>query len=124
MSDPVSLVFDFIKNLLGEIPSGQAIPYFAPFYTLLVILWMAAISAIFVALFWKRFRGFAAFLIWMAVFLTLIHRGSVSQDIDIDASSQIFNISFSTIVLIVFAVLTLVIFGGFLRGKKVVQTPG
>ncbi len=60
----------------------------------------------------------------MAVFLTLIHRGSVSQDIDIDASSQIFNISFSTIVLIVFAVLTLVIFGGFLRGKKVVQTPG
>ena len=124
MTDPISLVFDFIKNLLGEIPSGQAIPYFAPFYTLLVILWMAAISAIFVALFWKRFRGFAAFLIWMAVFLTLIHRGSVSQDIDIDASSQIFNISFSTIVLIVFAVLTLVIFGGFLRGKKVVQTPG
>jgi len=124
MSDPISLVFDFIKNLLGGVPSGQAIPYFAPFYNLLVILWMAAISAIFVAIFWKRFRSFAAFLIWMAVFLTLIHRGSMSQDIEIDPSSQIFNISFSTIVLIVFAVLTLVIFGGLLRGKKVVQTPG
>jgi hypothetical protein len=60
----------------------------------------------------------------MAIFLTLIHRGSVSQDIDIEASSQIFNISFSTIVLIIFVILTLVIFSGLLRGKKVVQTPG
>ena len=124
MSDPLSFIFDFIKNLLGEVPSGQAIPYFAPFYNLLVILWMAAIAALFVALFWKRFRSFAAFLIWIAIFLTLIQRGSMSQNVEIDASSALFNISFSTLVLIIFIVLTLLIFSSLRRGKRVVPTPG
>jgi hypothetical protein len=67
MSDTLSIVFDFIRGLLGEIPSGQAIPYFAPFYNLLVILWMTAIAALFVVLFWKRFRDFAALLVMRAM---------------------------------------------------------
>jgi len=109
---------------LGEVPSGQAIPYFAPFYNLLVIIWMAAIAALFVALFWKRFRSFAAFLVWVAVFLTLIHRGSTTQQVQIDQISAVLNISFSTIVLIIFVILTLVIFGKLLGGRKSVPTPG
>ena len=124
MSDTLSIVFDFIRGLLGEVPSGQAIPYFAPFYNLLIIIWMAAIAALFVALFWKRFRSFAAFLVWVAVFLTLIHRGSTTQQVQIDQISAALNISFSTIVLIIFVILTLVIFGKLLGGKKSVPTPG
>jgi hypothetical protein len=49
MSDLLSFLLDFIRNILGEIPSDQAIPFFAPFYNLTVILWMAAIAAILVA---------------------------------------------------------------------------
>jgi hypothetical protein len=124
MSDAVSVIFDFIRGLLGEVPSGQAIPYFAPFYNLLVIIWMAAIAALFVALFWKRFRSFAAFLVWVAVFLTLIHRGSTTQQVQIDQISAALNISFSTIVLIIFVILTLVIFGKLFGGRKSVPTPG
>jgi len=124
MSDALSVIFDFIRGLLGEVPSGQAIPYFAPFYNLLVIIWMAAIAALFVALFWKKFRSFAAFLVWVAVFLTLIHRGSTTQNIQIDQISTLFDVSFSTIVLIIFVILTLVIFGKLMGGKKVVPTPG
>ena len=124
MSDALSVIFDFIRGLLGEVPSGQAIPYFAPFYNLLVIIWMAAIAALFVALFWKKFRSFAAFLVWVAVFLTLIHRGSTTQNIQIDQISTLFDVSFSTIVLIIFVILTLVIFGKLIGGKKAVPTPG
>jgi hypothetical protein len=124
VSDALSVIFDFIRGLLGEVPSGQAIPYFAPFYNLLVIIWMAAIAALFVALFWKRFRSFAAFLVWAAVFLTLIHRGSTTQNVQIDQISALFDISFSTIVLIIFVILTLLIFGKLLGGKKSVPTPG
>ena len=124
MSDALSVIFDFIRGLLGEVPSGQAIPYFAPFYNLLVIIWMAAIAALFVALFWKKFRSFAAFLVWVAVFLTLIHRGSTTQNVQIDQISALFDVSFSTIVLIIFVILTLVIFGKLMGGKKVVPTPG
>ena len=124
MSDILSIVFDFIRGLVGEAPSGQAIPYFAPFYNLLVIIWMAAISALFVALFWKKFRSFAAFLIWVAFFLTLIQRGSTTQQVQIDQISAALNISFSTIVLIIFIILTLLIFGKLLGGKKSVPTPG
>jgi hypothetical protein len=124
VSDALSVVFDFIRGLLGEPPSGQAIPYFAPFYNLLIIIWMAAIAALFVALFWKRFRSFAAFLVWSAVFLTLIHRGSTTQNVQIDQISAIFDVSFSTIVLIIFVILTLVIFGKLMGGKKGVPTPG
>jgi len=124
MSDPLSATLEFIKSLLGEAPSNQAIPYFAPFYNLLVVLWMAALSAIFVAVFWKRFRGFAAFLIWMAIFLTLIHKGSSSLDVQIDAFSAVFNMSFSIILLIVFIILTLLIFGGLLGRRRGVPMPG
>jgi len=124
VSDALSVIFDFIRGLLGEVPSGQAIPYFAPFYNLLVIIWMAAIAALFVALFWKKFRSFAAFLVWVAVFLTLIHRGSTTQNIQIDQISTLFDVSFSTIVLIIFVILTLVIFGKLMGGKKAVPTPG
>jgi hypothetical protein len=124
MSDILSIIFDFIGGLVGEAPSGQAIPYFAPFYNLLVVLWMAAISALFVALFWKRFRSFAALLVWVAVFLTLIHRGSTTQQVQIDQISAALNISFSTIVLIIFVILTLVIFGKLLGGRKSVPKPG
>jgi hypothetical protein len=124
VSDALSVIFDFIRGLLGEVPSGQAIPYFAPFYNLLVILWMAVIAALFVALFWKKFRSFAAFLVWVAVFLTLIHRGSTTQNIQIDQISTLFDVSFSTIVLIIFVILTLVIFGKLMGGKKAVPTPG
>jgi hypothetical protein len=124
MSDVLSIIFDFIGGLVGEAPSGQAIPYFAPFYNLLIILWMAAISALFVALFWKRFRSFAALLVWVAVFLTLIQRGSTTQQVQIDQISAALSISFSTIVLIIFVILTLVIFGKMLGGRKSLPKPG
>ena len=123
MSDLLSLPLELIKSILGEIPSDQAIPYFAPFYNLTVLLWMAAIPAILVAPFWKRFRGFAVFLTWLAIFFTLVQRGSSSQRGEIDALSAVFNISFSTVILIIFVILTVWIFGKILGGKKIVSTP-
>jgi predicted membrane protein len=123
MSDLLSLPLEFINNIIGQIPSDQAIPYFAPFYNLTVILWMAAIAAIIVAPFWKRFRAFAVFLTWMAIFFTLVQRGSSSQRGEIDALQALFNISFSTAILIIFVVLTLWIFGRLLSGKKAVPMP-
>jgi hypothetical protein len=123
MTDVLSLVFDFISGLLGGAPSGQAIPSFAPFYNLLVILWMAALSSLFVALFWKKFRSFAAFLVWIAIFLTLIERGSSSEQVQVGQVSGLFNISFSTIVLIIFVIVTLLIFGKMLGGRSI-PTPG
>jgi len=122
MSDLLTLPLQFINNVLGGIPSGQAVPYFAPFYNLTVLLWMAAIAAILVAPFWKKFRGFAVFLTWMAIFATLVQRGSSTQQGEINALSALFNISFSTAILIIFVVLTLWIFGKLL-GKKVISTP-
>jgi hypothetical protein len=123
MSDLLSLPLEFINRIIGQIPSDQAIPYFAPFYNLTVILWMAAIAAILVAPFWKRFRGFAVFLTWMAIFATLVQRGASSQRGEIDALSAVFNISFSTAILIIFIILTVWIFGKLLGGKKIVSTP-
>ena len=120
MSDVLTLPLDLINRILGEIPSGQALPYFAPFYNLTVLLWMAAIAAIIVAPFWKKFRGFAVILTWLAIFATLVQRGSSSGEID--ALSALFNISLSTAILIIFIVLTLWIFGKLL-GKKVISTP-
>jgi hypothetical protein len=122
MSDLLTLPLEFINSVLGGIPSGQAVPYFAPFYNLTVLLWMAAIAAILVAPFWKKFRGFAVFLTWMAIFATLVQRGSSTQQGEINALSALFNISFSTAILIIFVVLTLWIFGKLL-GKKVISTP-
>jgi hypothetical protein len=122
MSDLLTLPLQFINSVLGGIPSGQAVPYFAPFYNLTVLLWMAAIAAILVAPFWKKFRGFAVFLTWMAIFATLVQRGSSTQQGEINALSALFNISFSTAILIIFVVLTVMIFGRLL-GKKVISTP-
>jgi hypothetical protein len=122
MSDLLTLPLEFINSVLGGIPSGQAVPYFAPFYNLTVLLWMAAIAAILVAPFWKKFRGFAVFLTWMAIFATLVQRGSSTQQGEINALSALFNISFSTAILIIFVVLTLWIFSRLL-GKKVISTP-
>ena len=125
MSDVLTILLDFISNMLGEIPSGQAIPYFAPFYNLTVLVWMAAIPAIpaiLVAPFWKRFRGFAVFLVWLAIFLTLAQRGASSTGAEIDALSALFSISISTAILLVFVVLTLWMFSRIL-GKKAIPTP-
>jgi hypothetical protein len=125
MTDVISLVFDFINGLLGGAPTGQAIPNFSPFYNLLVILWMAAISSLFVAIFWKKFRSFAAFLIWIAIFLTLIQQGSSTNEVQVNQASGLFNISFSTVVIIVlFVIVTLLIFGKMLGGKRSLPTPG
>jgi len=123
VSDLLSPFLNLITNLLGEIPSGQAIPYFAPFYNLTVLLWMGAIAAILVAPFWKRFRGFAVFLTWLAIFATLVQRGSSSQGGEIDALSALFNISFSTAILIIFVILTFWVFSRLLGRKKIVSTP-
>ena len=114
---------EFIRNILGEIPSDQAIPFFAPFYNLTVILWMAAIAAILVAPFWKRFRGFAVFLTWLAIFSTLVQRGASSEHGEIDALSALFKISFSTAMLIIFVILTIWVFSKILGRRKVVQVP-
>ena len=122
MSDLLTLPLEFINRILGEIPSGQAIPYFAPFYNLTVLVWMAAIAAILVAPFWKKFRGFAVFLTWMAIFLTLVQRGSSTQRGEIDALSALFNISLSTAILAVFVVLTVWIFAK-LVGRKMIPKP-
>jgi len=113
------LPLDFIKTILGQIPSDQAIPYFAPFYNFTVLVWMAAIAAILVAPFWKRFRGFAVFLTWMAIFVTLVQRGSSTQRGEIDALSALFNISLSTAILVVFVVLTVWVFAKLAGGKAI-----
>jgi hypothetical protein len=59
--------------------------------------------------------------VWLAIFLTLIHKGSTDQQIQIDALSAAFNVSFSVVVLITFIMLTLLIFGGLLGKRKVVS---
>jgi hypothetical protein len=122
MSDLLTILLGFIRSVLGEIPSGQAIPYFAPLYNLTVLVWMAAIPAILVAPFWKKFRGFAVFLVWLAIFLTLAQRGSSSTGAEIGALQALFSISISTAILLVFVVLTLLVFSRLL-GKKAIPTP-
>ena len=79
MSGMLAWPLDVIRSLVGEISTGGAIPFFDPFYNLVVILWMAAIAAILVAPFWKKFRSFAVFLTWLAIFTTLVIRGSSSD---------------------------------------------
>jgi hypothetical protein len=122
MSDLLTFPLDLINRILGEIPSGQALPYFAPFYNLTVLLWMAAIAAIIVAPFWKKFKGFAVILTWLAIFSTLVQRGSSTQGGEIDALSALFNISLSTAILVVFVVLTVWVFTK-LAGRKAIPRP-
>jgi hypothetical protein len=59
----------------------------------------------------------------MAIFATLVQRGSTSQRGEIDALSALFNISFSTAILIIFVVLTVWVFSRIVGRKKVIPTP-
>jgi Na+/phosphate symporter len=84
---------------------------------------MGAIAAIIVSPFSKRFRGFAAFLTWIALFLTFVGRGSSSQGEEISTLTALFNISSSVVFLIVFVFLSVWIFSRLLGRKKLVPTP-
>ena len=123
MSDLLTAPLEFIRDIVGEISSGGAIPFFDPFYNAVVILWMAAIAAIIVAPFWKKFRGFAVFLTWLAIFTTFIMRGSFPEGLRLDALSALFNMSLSVVLLILFVVLTIWLFKRIVGGKKLVPTP-
>ncbi len=120
MSDLLTAPLELIRNIVGEISSGATIPFFDPFYNLVVIIWMAAIAAIIVAPFWKKFRGFAALLTWGAIFTTLILRGSSTSGGEISALKSLYNISFHLVLLIVFVFLTIWIFARLITRKKVV----
>jgi hypothetical protein len=119
MSDLLSTPLNLIRDFVGEVSIGGEIPFFDPFYNLVVILWMAAIAAIIVAPFWKKFRGFAALLTWAAIFTTLVMRGSSSKSGEISALISLFNISFSLVMLVVFVFLTVWIFSRLVSKKKV-----
>ena len=67
MSDPLTSIFELIRSLVGQPSTGAVIPFFDPLYNLTVLVWMGAIAAIIVSPFSKRFRGFAAFLTWIAL---------------------------------------------------------
>jgi hypothetical protein len=67
---------------------------------------MGAIAAIIVSAFSKKFRGFAAFLTWVALFLTFVGRGSSSEGQEISSLVTLFDISSSVVFLIVFVILS------------------
>ena len=123
MPDILAWPLDVIRSLVGEISTGGAIPFFDPFYNLVVILWMAAIAAILVAPFWKKFRSFAVFLTWLAIFTTLVMRGSSSDSGEISILTSLFNMSFSLVLLVIFVILTIWIFRRLLTRKKIIPTP-
>jgi hypothetical protein len=121
--DPLTSIFDLIRGLVGQPSTGAVIPFFDPLYNLTVLVWMDAIAAIIVSPFSKRFRGFAAFLTWIALFLTFVGRGSSSQGEQLSALSTLFNLSSSVVFLILFVILSVWIFGRLLGRKKIVPTP-
>jgi hypothetical protein len=123
VSDLLTAPLEFIRRLVGEASSGGAIPFFDPFYNIVVILWMAAIAAILVCPFWKKFRAFAVFLTWMAIFTTFVMRGSSPEDLKLDVLSAYLNMSLSVVLLILFVILTIWLFGRLLGSKKLVPTP-
>lgn len=123
MSDPLTSIFQLIISLVGPASTGGAIPLFDPLYNLTVLVWMGAIAAIIVSPFSKRFRGFAALLTWIALFLTFVGRGSSSQGEQISTLSTLFNISSSVVFLILFVILSVWIFGRLLSRKKIMPTP-
>ena len=124
MSDPLTSIFQLIISLVGPASTGGAIPFFDPLYNLNVLVWMGAIAAIIVSPFSKKFRGFAALLTWIALFLTFVGRGSSSEGEQISVLSTLFNISSSVVFLILFMILSVWIFGRLLFGrKKVIPTP-
>jgi lipopolysaccharide export LptBFGC system permease protein LptF len=123
VSDLLTSIFQLITSLVGSPPTNTTIPLFDPLYNLTVLVWMGAIAAIIVSPFSKRFRGFAAFLTWIALFLTFVGRGSSSQGQEITTLTTLFNISSSVVFLIVFVFLSVWIFGHLLGRKKLVPTP-
>jgi lipopolysaccharide export LptBFGC system permease protein LptF len=123
VSDPLSSIFNLIISLVGQPSTGGAIPFFDPLYNLTVLVWMGAIAAIIVSPFSKRFRGFAAFLTWIALFLTFVARGSSSQGEQISTLSTLFSISSSLVFLLVFVILSVWLFGRLLGRKKIISTP-
>ena len=123
MSDPLTSIFQLITALVGPASTGGSIPFFDPLYNLNVLVWMGAIAAIIVSPFSKRFRGFAALLTWIALFLTFVERGSSSQEGEISTLSTLFNISSSVVFLIMFVVLSVWLFGRLLGKKKIVPAP-
>jgi Na+/phosphate symporter len=123
VSDPLTSIFNLIVGLVGQPSTGTAIPFFDPLYNLTVLVWMGAIAAIIVSPFSKRFRGFAAFLTWIALFLTFVGRGSSSQGEEISTLTALFNISSSIVFLLVFVFLSVWLFSRLLGRKKIVPTP-
>jgi hypothetical protein len=123
VSDLLTAPLEFINRLVGQASSGGAIPFFDPFYNIVIILWMAAIAAILVCPFWKKFRAFAVFLTWLAVFTTFVMRGSSPEGLKLDVLSAYLNMSLSVVLLVLFVILTLWLFGRLVRGKKLVPTP-
>ena len=123
MSDPLTSIFQLIITLVGPASAGGAIPFFDPLYNLNVLVWMGAIAAIIVSPFSKRFRGFAALLTWIALFLTFVGRGSSSQGEQISVLSTLFDISSSVVFLILFVILSVWIFGRLFGRKKILSTP-
>jgi len=59
----------------------------------------------------------------VAIFATLVQRGSASQRREIDALSALFNISFSTAILIIFVILAIWVFSRIIGRKRVIPTP-
>ena len=117
MSDLLTAPLNFIRSIVGEISSGGAIPFFDPFYNIVVILWMATIAAILVCPFWKKFRAFAVFLTWLAIFTTFVMKGSSPNDAGLSVLNAFFNMSLSLVLLVLFVILTLWIFGRVVKGK-------
>ena len=123
MSDLLTAPLELIRSIVGEISSSGPIPFFDPFYNIVVILWMAAIAGILVCPFWKKFRAFAVFLTWLAVFATFVMRGSSPEGLKLDVLSAYLNMSLSVVLLVLFVILTLWLFGRLVRGKKLVPAP-
>ena len=124
MSDLLTAPLNLIRDLVGGVSSGGAIPFFDPFYNLVVLLWMGPISAIFVCPFWKKFRAFAVFLTWLAIFTTLAMRGSSPEGLKLDVLSAYFNMSLSVVLLVLFVILTIWLFGRLLKAKVSVPKVG
>lgn len=122
MSDPLTSILNLITGIVGQASIGGAVPFFDPLYNLTVLVWMGAIAAIIVAPFSKRLRGLAAFLTWVALFLTFVGRGSSSRGEDISQLTTYLNLSATLVFLIIFVVLSVWIFGRLLFGKKIIPT--
>jgi hypothetical protein len=123
VSDPLTSILNLITSIVGQASIGGAVPFFDPLYNLTVLVWMAAIAGIIVSPFSKRLRGFAAFLTWVALFLTFVGRGSSPPGEDLSQLTTYLNLSAALVFLIVFVILTVWIFGRLLFGRTIIPTP-